>query len=192
MPFARALSMTPRVSSSDWTRLIALWTSGSKSWMPIEMRLKPRLARTSTCSRVVTRGSTSIETSAPAARSKRDVIAEKRRSSWEGRGSWRPAAPVELLDRSLLNAGALDEAELVLDGVEVAIASFVRAGDLHAAPAEQAQLRAVGDVRVERDGLVRPRSGGRLEALPVGLRVEGQVGVLLPVHRGGIGGVARR
>jgi len=40
-----AETMTVRVSASDWIRLTAFCTSGSKSWMPTEIRLKPSVPR---------------------------------------------------------------------------------------------------------------------------------------------------
>ena len=66
-PFARAASMTVIVSASDWIRLTAFCTSGSKSWMPTEIRLKPSDPRNAMVSASTLRGSTSIETSASGA-----------------------------------------------------------------------------------------------------------------------------
>ena len=63
---ARDHSTSLPVCSTDCSRWIACCTRGSKSCTPIEMRLKPHSASAATCSCDVTRGSTSIETSAPA------------------------------------------------------------------------------------------------------------------------------
>ena len=59
--------MTVIVSASLWMRLTAFCTSGSKSWMPTEIRLKPSEPRNAIVSASTLRGSTSIEISASGA-----------------------------------------------------------------------------------------------------------------------------
>ena len=73
-PLARAASRTAFVISKGWTRFTAIWTRLSKSWTPILIRLKPALAKTSTLSTGVERGSTSMEISASGASAKWERI----------------------------------------------------------------------------------------------------------------------
>ena len=108
----------------------------------------------------------------------------------EARG--RPAAPVELLDLAPADPRLLEPRELRLDGAEVALTPLVRPRDLHVAAAEQAQLRAVGDVGVEGERLVRTRVRSGREARGVVAGIEGLLRVLLPVDGRRIGRVPRR
>ena len=83
-PASRAARTRRPVISALWMRSTDSCTTGSKSWMPIEIRRQPSRASVFTWSAVVTRGSASSASSAPGRNVKRSAISPCSRSSSDG------------------------------------------------------------------------------------------------------------
>ncbi len=177
--------------SKGWTRFTSSCTSGSKSWTPIETRLNPRFRRTSRCRAVVTRGSTSTETSAPFAGRNVSRRCCARRSAWTG-VRYVGVPPPQCT--CSIDAGGVDAlreevdlpvevGEVRLDlGAVLALPLGLR-DDLHEAAAEPALLVAEREVGVEGDRrLLRVRAGA-------GLLVVLRADPFVPLGGGRVGGV---
>ena len=156
--------------SKGWTRFTSSCTSGSKSWTPIETRLKPRFRRTARCSGVVTRGSTSTETSASVAGRNVSRRCCARRSACAG-VRYVGVPPPQCTCSICAARGRCCVARRSISRWRSArypsISSRVVAlpvglrDDLHEAAAEPALLVAEGEVDVERDRATPPRSPAR-------------------------------
>ena len=138
-------------------RFTASCTSGSKSWMPRLQRLKPTLARSRSVSRVMVRGSSSIEYSRSGSRDSLKwlpSLLDQPVDLERGEEGGRAAAEVQLLDLAVAVVELALQLDLAVQAVEVGLGLLVVARDDLGAAAVEARARAERDVHVQRQ---RPR-----------------------------------
>ena len=168
--------MTVRVSASLWIRLMAFCTSGSKSWTPTEIRLKPSWPRKAIVSASTLRGSTSIEISASGATLKAprsmpiSVVISSR-----ARNVGVPPPQCSCSTSGVAFDHAADDADLAADILDVLGAAAVVLGDDLVARAVVADRVAERHVDVQRQRL-------RMDGVPLVARVQ-RVDVMLGRER---------